>query len=55
MKLAVATAVYPGVEAFFPECLDSLKRQTDRDFTIVIADAGMTGLHYCLKDYVGAR
>lgn len=45
MKLVIAMAVYPGVEPYVAACLDSLVRQTDRDFSLVIADAGMSGMN----------
>ena len=49
----VVTAVYPGAEAYFPECLKSLEAQSDRDFCLVVADAGMPGLEEQLQAYSG--
>lgn len=42
-SVAIVTAVYPGVEAFFPDCLASLLPWQSHH-RLVIADAGMPGL-----------
>ena len=49
----VVTAVYPGAEVYFPECLASLEAQSDRDFCLVVADAGMPGLEEQLRAFSG--
>jgi len=44
MKTAVFSAVYPGVEKFLPEFLNSLSKQTDNSFVLFLINDGMEGL-----------
>lgn len=42
--------VYPGVEAFLPEFLASLTRQTDRQFVLFLINDGLADLNGFLKE-----
>lgn len=52
MKLAVATVFYKGVESYAPDFLDGLRRQTDTEFTLVIANDGMAEVERLMAGYL---
>ena len=41
MKISIVVAVYNG-SRYIQTCLDSIKRQTERDFEIIIVNDGST-------------
>lgn len=49
MNTAVFSVVYPGMQAYFPEFLDTLSKQTDRDFTLILINDGLTNIDEFLK------
>jgi len=49
MDTAVFSVVYPGVEAYFPEFLSTLSKQTDRNFTLFLINDGLPNIEDFLK------
>ena len=52
MKTAVLTVAYaaPEIETYAAECLASLERQTDADFSVMIIKDGLSGLDDILRE-----
>ena len=44
MDTAVLSVVYPGMEAYFPEFLSTLSKQTDRSFTLFLINDGLLNI-----------
>ena len=49
MDTVVFSVVYPGVEAYFPEFLSTLSKQTDRNFTLFLINDGLPNIENFLK------
>ncbi|MDL1980925.1 MAG: hypothetical protein LWX02_05535 [Deltaproteobacteria bacterium] len=49
MDTAVFSVVYPGMEAYFPEFLSTLSKQTDRNFTLFLINDGLPNIDGFLK------
>ena len=49
MDTAVFSVVYPGMQAYFSEFLDTLSKQTDRDFTLFLINDGLSNVEEFLK------
>ncbi len=51
MKIAVFIVTYPAAAPYFTECLASLDAQTDKDFSLVIANDGLDDLDSFLGEF----
>ena len=51
MRTAVVTVVYPGVEKYLADFFASWASQTDRDFEILVVDAGASELDAHIKSF----
>lgn len=49
MDTVVFSVVYPGVEAYFPEFLSTLSKQTDRNFALFLINDGLPNIEDFLK------
>ncbi len=49
MDIAIFSVVYPGTEAYFPEFLSTLSKQTDKDFTLFLINDGLSNVEGFLK------
>lgn len=49
MDTVVFSVVYPGVETYFPEFLDTLSKQTDSNFTLFLINDGLPNIEGFLK------
>ena len=51
MDTAVFSVVYPGIEDYFTDFLDSLSKQTDTDFTLFLINDGLLNINYFSKRF----
>lgn len=51
MYTAVFSVVYPSMEAYFPEFLSTLSKQTDRNFTLFLINDGLSNIDCFLEKY----
>lgn len=48
MNIAVFSVIYPGIEPYLPDFLNSLSKQTDKNFCVFLINDGMNNVPVCI-------